>query len=96
MWLGLKAPADDGTIFNGQHLLQSPCDSDEQGADAAAHRQGILHILLEKTPKQRPSRAAGHDGGCIDNRSQTVHILSFSFVSEEFYHIFINRTGSGH
>lgn len=57
---------------------KAPVTAMNRGADAAAHCQGILHILLEKTPKQRPSRASGNDRCRIDNGSHTVHMLSFA------------------
>ena len=51
---------------------KAPVTAMNRGADAAAHCQGILHILLEKTPKQRPSRASGNDRCRIDNGSHTL------------------------
>ena len=70
--------ADNGPVFHGKHSLQRPGDGNEQGADTAALGQGILHVFFQEFPEQRPAHAAGHNGGGIDNGSQTVHILSLS------------------
>ena len=53
---------------------------DEGALDAADLRDRFLVSFLQNVPEQHSAQAARHDGGCVDERSQSDHVYIISLL----------------